>query len=297
MIQKTITIKLKGGIGNQLFQYAAAKNISEKNESELLIDAHSGFVGDPFKRSFALNVFNVSSRILDPEKIKQSKLDKIIKYFINKINRLIFKKFRNEIVEKTYHFDEAIEKFKVSQSIILEGYFHSEKYFKNIRSILLMELEFINSPSVIGQKYLNEISKLESVSVHFRKYDNNTIDTSSINGICSIDYYQTAIKFIQHKLQNPFFYFFSDDIEWTKNFFTISELQVKYIDYNNAENSYEDLRLMSVCKHNIIANSSFSWWGAWLNVNPDKIVIAPKKWLATDKYDYKDVVPENWLKF
>jgi len=297
MNQKTITIILKGGLGNQLFQYAAAKNIAEKNGAKLYIDAQTGFNGDPFKRSFSLNVFNISSTVLYPKKIIKFNVFQINKYFIILLNRLFFLKFRFKIIEKTYQFDPAFEVLTITYPVSLEGYFQSEKYFINIRDILLKEFEFKNPPNPIGQKYLDEISKLNSVSIHFRKYDSpNTIDTSSINGICSLEYYIKAINFIQNNIQTPFFYIFSDDIEWVKKNIDTSGLDVKYISHNGTESNYEDLRLMSACKHNIIANSSFSWWGAWLNKNPDKIVIAPKKWLASDKYDYKDVVPEKWIK-
>lgn len=298
MSPKTVTIRLKGGLGNQLFQYAAAKNIAVNNGLELLVDVHSGFVDDDYKRSFALSVFNIKAQIVECEKMKQTIVHKLVKFWEFKSEHRSFIAFGNNVIEKTYNFSDEIEKYVVSKSIILEGYFHSEKYFKNIRNIILEEFKFTVPPDTHNLKILEEISVRASVSLHVRKYDNSkTIDSSAINGICSLDYYQKAIMFMQEKLQNPCFYLFSDDMDWVKENLKISGGQVVFMDFNGTDNDREDFRLMSACKHNIIANSSFSWWAAWLNSNPYKIVIAPNKWLSTSRYDYKDVVPDNWIKF
>jgi hypothetical protein len=298
MSPKTITIRLKGGLGNQLFQYAAAKNIAVNNGLELLVDVHSGFVDDVYKRSFALSVFNIKAQIVECKKMNQTIVHKLIKFWKFKSEHRSFITFGNNVIEKTYNFSDEIEKYVVSKSIILEGYFQSEKYFKNIRNIILEEFKFTVPPDTHNLKILEEISLRASVSIHVRKYDNSkTIDSSAINGICSLDYYQKAIMFMQEKLQNPCFYLFSDDMEWVKENLKISGGQVVYMDFNGTDNDREDFRLMSACKHNIVANSSFSWWAAWLNSNPYKIVIAPNKWLSTTRYDYKDVVPDNWIKF
>jgi hypothetical protein len=113
-------------------------------------------------------------------------------------------------------------------------------------------------------------------------------------GVCSLKYYQDAIKYISQKIDNPVFYIFSDDIEWVKRELIIS-FPCVYIDFNQQSVSYKDMQLMSLCKCNIIANSSFSWWGAWLNINPEKIVIAPNSWFCNGTND-QDLIPYNWLR-
>ena len=109
----------------------------------------------------------------------------------------------------------------------------------------------------------------------------------------NIIYYKKGIQHIIRKIEKPTFYVFSDDISWTKDNLKINH-PVKFVDHNNGERMYEDMRLMTNCKHHIIANSTFSWWGAWLYQNPEKIVVAPHQWFSTDTYDTKDLIPQNW---
>ncbi len=113
-------------------------------------------------------------------------------------------------------------------------------------------------------------------------------------GICTMDYYQQAIDIMKSKIVNPKFFIFSNDIEWCHSHLKLAD--AVYITGNKGENSYRDMQLMSMCKHNIIANSSFSWWGAWLNNNPDKIVIAPAKWFNDPKINTRDLIPDDWIK-
>jgi len=148
-------------------------------------------------------------------------------------------------------------------------------------------------------KLNNEISKImqdtNSVSIHIRRgdYIANPI-TFQYHGLCSMEYYKKAIQYINENINRPIFFFFSDEIDWVKDNLKIPK-DCYFIDHNKMENDYLDLWLMSQCKHNIIANSSFSWWGAWLNTNKEKIVIAPKKWFNNAAIDTTDLIPEEWL--
>jgi hypothetical protein len=293
-----VIVGLKGGLGNQLFQYAAAKNIALENQTELLIDEITGFKEDPYNRSFALFDFCIESKSASPTLIKSFKnTSKIGKLFQYKIQKLFSLGYLNFLHERFYHFDNRIANLKIRKNIYLEGYFHSEKYFKSISAQIQCEFEFKNKPDDDSVLYLKKIESANSTSLHIRKYDDTkNLESSSIYGVCSLTYYQKAINYIQEKIPNSTFFIFSDDIEFARNQLIIEDSKVEYVNRKGSSRASEDLRLMASCKNNIIANSTFSWWGAWLNKSPDKIVIAPKQWLATYKYDYKDVVPEDWLK-
>lgn len=294
-----IIVKLKGGLGNQLFQYAAAKNLAIINQTKLLIDSSSGFSNDPYKRSFALLNFCIKSEIASLDEINNF-LGKsnIIRYFRIFFSYLFSFNNLQYIHERFYHYDEKVANIKSKKNIYLEGYFQSEKYFIKNYNEVLSEFEFKQEASDINLKYLLQIKDCESVSLHVRTYDDAKINSAiKIYGNPSIDYYEKAVEYIKSKIKDPVFFIFSDNIDWAKNNIVINHAKVEYISHNDIENGHEDLRLMKACKHNIIANSSFSWWGAWLNKNKSKIVIAPQKWVQSDHIDFKDVVPKNWIKF
>jgi hypothetical protein len=202
--------------------------------------------------------------------------------------------------EKGYQFNPEIMELK--GNIYLNGYWQSEKYFEAIRSNLLSEFSLKNSllDKLESNESLRKIKALinttNSVSVHFRRgdYVSDSV-TSQFHGTCSMSYYQNAIKRIVAEIPNPHFFLFTDDPEWVKSQKIIegfpSTLAV-------TSNMHLDMYLMSQCQHNIIANSSFSWWGAWLNRNPEKLVIAPKRWYAKVELNpqTQDLVPENWIR-
>ena len=179
--------------------------------------------------------------------------------------------------------------------IFIKGEFQSELYFKEYESEIrsLFCFKSIDNNNRILAK---ELAKVNSVSIHIRRgdYVNNPI----YSGICTRDYFMQAISIIKARVPNCIFYVFSNDTGWCKSFFDdLSDwIDYRIVDINSGEKSYQDLFLMSSCKHNIIVNSSFSWWGAWLNNNPDKVVIAPKKWANVDEYKYRFQVPNDWIK-
>jgi hypothetical protein len=143
---------------------------------------------------------------------------------------------------------------------------------------------------------MDNIKKVNSVSIHIRRGDYVTNKRhSKVFSPCSHDYYSRAAKLIADQQPNPHYFVFSDDIGWAKANLEF-EYPTTFVDVNDEAHSHEDMRLMSLCNHNIIANSSFSWWGAWLNVNPEKVVIAPQKWFSDYKCNTQDMIPENWIK-
>jgi len=200
--------------------------------------------------------------------------------------------------ERTFHFDPRVFS---KNGTYFNGFWQTEKYFKDIEPIIRKELTLINPFSKKSEILLEKIKNSNAVSVHVRRYitsaDKNYPNVSDIFGTCSIDYYKKAMEYVSQHEKNPHFFIFSDNYGWAIKNFKSLPYSITYAK-NDDSKDYEDLMLMASCKHNIIANSSFSWWGAWLNSNKNKIVIAPNQWFNNVKasVDTKDVVPKSWIK-
>ncbi len=293
-----IIVKLKGGLGNQLFQYAFGRKIALRNNTELALDVVNGFLGDPFKRAYALHNFSLRARVASPEEINRliphgRIISKLFREYENR-----FVPIRNKVYFKecTQKYDGEIFNLKILKDVYFDGYWQSEKYFSDIEDILREELSFkyIHNPE--NQPCLDMIENSQSISVHMRRYDKpGEPNASKIYGLFDQKYYSSAIKIMKERVRNPIFFVFSDDINWAKNNIP-DAYQMHFILSHDMQSALSDLKFIMTCKHNIIANSSFSWWGAWLNKNTSKIVIAPKQWVATNNLKYQDVVPDKWIK-
>lgn len=298
-----IVVRLEGGLGNQMFQYAIGRQISLINKTELKFDL-SGFdknknVSEVIRKDLRLSIFDSPINIATQQEIgnvRNSKLPLIEKllYRLQKRKNIPYYR-KNELFESQwFKFDRNI--LKAGKNAYLTGYWQSFHYFHAIRTILLKDFAFKTHPDTKLYPYLNEINKQNSISLHIRRGDYiKNPETFNLHGICSPEYYQAAIKEITAKVNNPVFYIFSDDPEWVKENFAMS-FPCIFVLQTPAEHDFFDMYLMSLCKHNIIANSSFSWWGAWLNNNPKKIVIAPKQWMANPGIDTTDLIPTNWIR-
>ena len=176
----------------------------------------------------------------------------------------------------------------------LYGYFQSELYFRDIRADILKVFNFSRINDINYLSIKNDIMNNNSVSIHVRRGDlisNKYANT--YHGTMPLAYYKTAIKLVRLHVKKPKFFLFSDDLIWVrKNFHFLKDFQL--VDINQGSLAFRDIQLMSLCKHNIIANSSFSWWGAWLNKNPRKIVIAPQKWVRASSEPLSDIIPLSW---
>ncbi|MBI5325182.1 MAG: alpha-1,2-fucosyltransferase [Ignavibacteriae bacterium] len=276
-----------------MFQYAAGKALAEHNKTILkldIIDFH--FYED---RWFSLNHFNISSDIASDEEISgfigknKSKNLMILK---ERFGRVLPLKRRKIYYEPHFHFDERF--FNLPASIYINGYWQSEKYFNKIISVLRKEFTYREPIEKINKEIADKIQSCNSISIHIRRgdYISNKL-TYLTHGVCGIEYYVNAINIISKKVEKPNFFVFSDEPEWA-----VENLKTNYpiniINHNSQQNDFEDMRLLSLCKHHIIANSTFSWWGAWLSGNENKIVIAPKKWFNEYKADTKDIYPDKW---
>ena len=289
-----IIVKLIGGLGNQLFQYSLGRSLAQKKNVQLKLDI-SGF--QEYKlHAYGLSHFNVKETFAMNEEIAKFQKYKRIpgkKSFL--YNKLIANK-NKYFQERQFHFDKGV--FDVSDNCYLVGDWQTEKYFKNIEDIIRKEITVKTPQTGKDAEIAKKTEEVNSVSIHIRRGDYaNDLTTKDYFGIFGPEYYQKAMKIIAEKVKNPHLFVFSDDHDWVKKNIVLP-YPTTYVDHNNADKNYEDLRLMSGCKHFIIANSSFSWWGAWLSQNPNKLVVGPKKWFNNVKKSVKtdDIMPDDWIK-
>jgi hypothetical protein len=294
-----ICIQLFGGLGNQMFQYAFGTAIAKTLNTELVIDKF--FVntqsGDNKTtiRKYELNIFpNINESQATCEDIRR-----IIPLYVKLLNYVMYRMTGKGIRHSRYYiengpfFDDKIN--RISSQCYLTGYWQSFKYQLNFEALIRNKFKFPAITDDVNLGFLQKIENVESVSIHIRRSDYLQAHNLEIHGVCSLDYYQAAIAYICQKIEKPVFFIFADDISWAMNNITIEKPHF-YINCNKGNEGYRDMQLMASCKHNIIGNSSFSWWGAWLNDNPDKIVIAPAKWYNNVKdFTYSDLVPATWV--
>lgn len=259
-------INLKGGLGNQLFQYAYGRALEFTGEKIIfsVFFLNKGRHKTDSARDYKLDKFNINTK----ERVS-SKRYLLLDSLNRLLNRLGFKE---------------------------NGFWQSEKYFKNIEGVIRQEftLKYPLSTKSWGWKEIIEKDR-ESISIHIRRGDYiHNKDTNNFHGVCGLDYYREALqKLTEKKGKDVEIFVFSDDIAWAKE-----NLYLPHISHwvsGLGIPDYEEIYLMSLCKHNIIANSTFSWWGAWLNKNPNKIVIAPKQWFSHKTADDLDILPKEWL--
>lgn len=298
-----IIVRLMGGLGNQMFQYAFAYALSQKNETQLKID--TTLLEDRNKpdeivthRDLLLDkVFNVTldvATINEIEYFNGKKYNHLIGKIYNKVSQVLRKPML--VIEKSRGFHS--EYLMMSNHVCLVGAFQCEKYFKSYDDSIKQLFSFKNPVLEISYDLVSKIKTENSVAIHVRRGDYVTSPLySKTIGALPINYYLEAIKLIQEKIDNPVFYIFSDDINWCKHNFKSEKYSFCFVDDEHAGTHASNyLQILTKCKHYIISNSTFSWWGAWLSDNNDKIVIAPKKWFLDESLDSKDIVPENWIR-
>ena len=280
-----IITKIKGGLGNQLFQYAVGRAVALRHKVPLKFDT-TIFETYKLHNGYRLDQFAIKADIAaDNEIINLKGRNNVLVSVLRKAGLLKRKSYFKE--KRSSYFDASVFK---NNSVYLDGYWQNELYFSDIRELLLKELSPNISMNDLSCAYLECIKQNNSVSIHVRRGD--YLNLKNIN-VLDIDYYMKAVKYIRTIVEKPTFFIFSDDLEWCRSSFSFLDDCI-YVERTQSE--IDDLRLMSFCQHNIIANSSFSWWGAWLNQNPNKTVIAPKGWLLNDPGS-SDVIPSDWVKF
>lgn len=283
-----IIVGLSGGLGNQLFQYAAGRALALKLGYSLELDL-SWFSGRK-DREYALDVFSIFAE----KRVGLDFLPEKIQHLASRISRRFLKKRMgvNIFREPYFHFHPAFN--EIYTPVFLEGYWQSEKYFNRFDSDIRKDLNFKDAPPHKCQSILEHISTTDSICLHIRRGDYiSDLAASQTYESCSLSYYQEGVSQLITSLNNPHCYIFSDDCEWVKKNIRL-HTPYTVVDINSTKEAHWDLLLMSSCEHFIIANSSLSWWGAWLGTSNNKRVIAPKKWFIHDDKDTKDLTPVDW---
>ena len=281
-----IYLRLMGGLGNQLFQYAAGRSLADRLGVELVLDDR--YIVRKFQHTgLALDAFNIRARLMNNSEQQRFSERKIqLARWFKKLIRPLGKVFW----QTQFNYDPALEILPAGH--LLSGFWQTERYLHNMHQLRL-DLVLKVPLSAPAQKVSEVIDAVESVALHVRRGDYlKDQKTITRHGACSQSYYQNAIDYVLEKKPMAEFFVFSDDPEWVKAHLKLPP-QCTYVSAANIATE-EDLVLISGCKHQIIANSTFSWWGAWLNNSCDKIVVCPTPWFDDNNIVTKDLLPANW---
>lgn len=285
-----IAFQAQGGLGNQLFQYATARRLALQHGCPLVVDLHWFQYPrvEETPRSLELNHYHVIMRCATRrEQMRWASMRTRWARFLQPLLPL-------RVVHE-HGFGVNSEVLSAPPNSYLVGFWQSEAYFADIRDQLLTELSPVVPPGPEDLRVIERMQHGDAVSVHVRRGDYVSLaSASAYHGLCSLDYYHKAIQHIVGRVENPTLFVFSDDPAWTKANLH-SPFPTHYVDHNSACNAFQDLRLMSLCRHHILANSSFSWWGAWLSRTTDGLVIAPARWYAVDR-PTPDLIPSRWIR-
>ena len=281
-----IIVRLMGGLGNQLFQYAIARRLASETGQPFKLDI-TEYETDAL-RAFALRPFNVRQDIATLEEI-----DRLRPRAGGFLQNLRYS--QTWIRERLpYAFDPRV--VQARGDVYLEGYWANEDYFKSIDSVIRQEFTVKTEPDAANAAAARVMASVASVCVHVRRGDYATDPhTSAFHGLAPLDYYREAAARISATVRDPHFFVFSDDPDWVEQNLRF-EHEMTYVTHNGADRDYEDLRLMALCRHHIIANSSFSWWGAWLGQSPGQQVFAPARWLNQPEIDTTHATPARWIR-
>lgn len=287
MAQQRVYCRLIGGLGNQLFQYATARAVSLRTGAELVLDARVYSSSSAF--DYGLGNFEIVATLGDDRTLPPPKSSPLRYAFWR-----TFGSSPRFIREQGLGFNRRI--LDLEPDVYLHGYFQSEMYFEDAAAQIRSELVFASPATGENDRWLEEISGSPgSVSLHVRRGDYiSSSKGQTTHGTCSPDYYRSAVELIADGLERaPTIYVFSDDPQWAGENLSFP-FETRIASHNDGSSAHEDLRLMAACSHSIIANSTFSWWGAWLNPNPQKTVITPKRWFSDPKLHNPDIVPAGW---
>jgi hypothetical protein len=289
-----IISKIIGGLGNQMFQYAAGRSLSLRLGMRHLVDL-SSFDKYKIHQGFELkNVFDCQVNIASEAECMellgwQRNLN--VQRILSKPVASIFRR-SSFVFEPNYNYWPDFE--MINRSCYLSGYWQSWRYFRNCENIIRRDFTFVQHSDAIFEKTKNLILGGESISLHVRRGDYvENLKAQNKHGSSTLAYYNEAIENMAKGLSQPIFFIFSDDPGWAFDNIKM-KYSCHYINDNFGNASFKDMQLMSLCRHHIIANSTFSWWGAWLNANPHKRVIAPLKWFANAQH-VPDLFPDSWI--
>lgn len=304
-----IRLNLMAGMGNQMFEYAYARALSLEYSEDLVINPY--FMTLAGMGAGRKNYYNNVLQLLNiPTEVKMiNKVSGYAQGIPDIAEFVLMRKYKSGqklhgiemfhqmnkkgkyYTDDCFTYYDSIKSEKNVKKVI--GYYQSEKYFLKYMDTIKQELKVVKEPSEENKKLLEEISNCNAVCVHIRRGDYVSNSKNAALVVCDETYYRNAMKYMNESVSNPVFYIFSDnneEITWIKQNYQLADFNVRYVTLNNPD--YEELRLMYHCKHFIIANSTFSWWGAYLSDNGEKLVVAPKVW--NKEYDKEmDIYTDN----
>lgn len=283
-----VVVGLSGGLGNQMFQYAAGRSLALRLDVPLALDLT--WFGGQQERQFALSPF----RIQAVQHSRFSWLPPRVQAAMSRISRRFSPRILGVPVLREPHFQYTSTFSGLSSSVYLEGYWQSERYFDDIRSQLMQDFNLCIPLPPSCEDFLAEIASSNSICVHVRRGDYlSNQEAAKVHGTCSPAYYEAGMAELCQVLEKPRCFIFSDDPAWVRTSLTF-DCPTTVVDVNGPSNAHFDLALMAACRHFLIANSSLSWWGAWLSNYSEKRVIAPARWFLTSKKDTADLIPASW---
>jgi hypothetical protein len=277
-----VTVKLLDGLGNQMFQYALGRTIAHRHGTSLALDIRG--YPDYNLRRYSLGAFKIEGKLTSGG---------LMRFGLVRAVRLRVRVpgLPYLVIERSSAFDPSV--LQAPRNVYLGGYWQSEKYFSEIDDVIRRDFCFKSGPDGQNREVAASIQGVHSVSVHVRRGD---YSTSQLLGTCPPVYYRDAAQVIASRITSPHYFVFSDEPDWAR-----ANLELKgpatFVTHNGPDRDFEDMRLMALCRHHIIANSTFSWWGAWLS-GLGGIVVAPKQWFKIEepRWDARDIVPERWIR-
>lgn len=296
MSNPKIIPRILGGLGNQLFCYAAARRLTLVNNAELVLDDVSGFTYDTvYQRHYQLDHFNIPCRKAMPEE-RLEPLHRVRRTLKRRWNQRLPFAQRAYLMQEGIDFDHRLLSFEPQGTVYLEGYWQSENYFKDVATIIRQDLQIKPPTDAANLAMAAQISSCTAVAVHVRFFDEP--EASSINNAPG-DYYSHAVEAMERLAPAAHYFIFSDQPEAARARIPLADGRVTLVAHNQGDElAYADLWLMAQCQHFIIANSTFSWWGAWLSANAEKQVIAPGFEMRQGKmsWGFKGLLADEWIK-
>ena len=291
-----IVVRLMGGLGNQMFQYAASRRLALQHGTDLKLDL--SWFAEQSLRKYELDTLCILAEIATKEDLTLFDLEDAVSLAgrLRKFFRRAKKAGGYLALQEEREFHGNSDVLNAPDNVYLAGYWQTDEYFSDIRTVLLEEFAPAKELTPADQAFADKIAESTSVAVHVRRGDFvSNPKTTAFHGLCGEAYYEKAFSRVASRIKDAKFFIFSDDIPWSKeNLHPPGE--TCFIERPHKVPSIVDLHMMRLCRHNIIANSSYSWWAAWLNENPDKSIIAPLKWFEMKGYDTINLIPTGWTR-
>lgn len=293
-----IVVKLMGGLGNQMFQYAAGRSLSLRLGAELKMDR--SFLDGPqtgnTPRSYELGGFCIREEFADPREVAEltgRETTRSRTALLRLLQKVGLSRYRTNVLrERGFRFQP--EFLSVAGNVYIEGYWQSEKYFSGVSDVIRREFSIRRPLEGRDRELAGAVEGDDSVSVHIRRGDYvQRPETMEFHGVCGEEYYKRCVDIVSQRIRDPHFVVFTDEPGWARESFRTRH-RVTFVDWNAPRPGPTDLDLMCRCRHHVLANSSFSWWGAWLGMRSGNFVLAPERWFNQPEMDTADLLPASW---